>query len=76
MLYRLSDLGIGVSGVVRSIEDPMVEVKLMEMGCIPGERFTVKAIAPFGDPIALWIAGYCLSMRKSEAGKIWVELEP
>jgi Fe2+ transport system protein FeoA len=29
-------------------------------------------VAPLGDPIAIQIAGYYLSIRKQDADKIWV----
>ena len=44
------------------------------MGCVPGEAIWVEMIAPLGDPMAIQIAGYYLSIRKKDADKIWVEL--
>jgi ferrous iron transport protein A len=48
-------------------------VKLLEMGCIPDEEISVELTAPFGDPIAIQVAGYQLSIRKQEAENIMVE---
>jgi ferrous iron transport protein A len=45
----------------------------MEMGCVPGELVKVEKIAPLGDPISILVAGYNLSLRKTEAEHIWVE---
>jgi ferrous iron transport protein A len=47
-----------------------MSVKLMEMGCLPGEEVRVERIAPLGDPIAINVAGYVLSLRKREASTI------
>jgi len=47
-----------------------MSVKLMEMGCLPGEEITVSRIAPLGDPIAINVSGYQLSLRKFEASTI------
>ncbi len=47
-----------------------MSVKLMEMGCLPGEPIYVERIAPLGDPIAVTISGYQLSLRKQEASTI------
>ncbi|KXK45505.1 MAG: ferrous iron transport protein A [Bacteroidetes bacterium ADurb.Bin141] len=44
----------------------------MEMGCIPGENVRVERVAPLGDPIAITVAGYILSIRKSEAETVLV----
>ena len=69
-MKRLSDLRKGEEAVISSIEDGALSLKLMEMGCMPGERVKVEAVAPFGDPIAICVADYTLSMRKSDAEKI------
>ena len=47
-------------------------LKLMEMGCIPGELITVEQIAPLGDPISISVAGYQLSLRMNEADSIFI----
>ncbi len=45
------------------------------MGCIPGEPIWIEMIAPMGDPLAIQVAGYYLSIRKKDADKIWVVIE-
>lgn len=70
---KLSELLPGENGVISSINDNEIFLKLMEMGCIPGERVQVDIIAPLGDPISIWVAGYQLSLRKNEAEHIYVE---
>jgi ferrous iron transport protein A len=42
----------------------------MEMGCLPGEEIKLERIAPMGDPIAVSVSGYQLSLRKREAATI------
>jgi ferrous iron transport protein A len=66
----LSDLVPGVVGIVKEFTDLEMSVKLMEMGCLPGEEITVSRIAPLGDPIAINVSGYQLSLRKFEASTI------
>jgi len=44
------------------------------MGCIPGEKIEVIRIAPLGDPIAISITGYMLSLRKEEAATVRVRI--
>ncbi len=66
----LSQLEIGKTGVVKEFTDLEMSVKLMEMGCLPGEKIVVSRIAPLGDPIAVKISGYQLSLRKFEASTI------
>jgi ferrous iron transport protein A len=67
---RLSELVPGVIGIVKEFTDLEMSVKLMEMGCLPGEEITVSRVAPLGDPIAVNVSGYQLSIRKFEASTI------
>jgi ferrous iron transport protein A len=73
-VLRLSQLPTGVRAVIRSHDESDFELTLMEMGCIPGEPVWIEMIAPMGDPLAIQIAGYYLSIRKKDADKIWVEV--
>jgi ferrous iron transport protein A len=58
--------------VIHSFENDEIFLKLMEMGCIPGETIRVEQIAPLGDPISISVAGYQLSLRNDEAEGIIV----
>lgn len=71
-MKKLSELKIGESGVIHAFENDDIFLKLMEMGCIPGELITVEQIAPLGDPISISVAGYQLSLRNDEAESIIV----
>ncbi|MCX6212208.1 MAG: FeoA family protein [Bacteroidetes bacterium] len=71
-MKKLSELKIGESGVIHSFENDEIFLKLMEMGCIPGELITVEQIAPLGDPISISVAGYQLSLRMNEADSIFI----
>jgi ferrous iron transport protein A len=73
MFIRLSDLKPGEKGIIRTFENQDLFLKLMEMGCVPGETVTIEKIAPFKDPISILIAGYILSLRLDEAESIIVE---
>lgn len=69
---RLSQLTPGTACVIQSFTDEEIKLKLMEMGCIPGETIDVERTAPLGDPIAISVAGYTLSIRKDEAAHVIV----
>lgn len=74
---RLSQLRAGMQAVILSHdEDSEFRLTLLEMGCIPGEPVRVEMIAPLGDPMAIRIAGYYLSIRKKDADKIRVVMAP
>ena len=70
----LSELKRGQEALIDSFTDYDLSLKLLEMGCIPGELIRVTRIAPLGDPIAIWVSGYQLSLRKDEAATIRVRL--
>lgn len=71
-MKNLSELKLGTKAVIDSFSDKELALKLMEMGCLPGEKIHVERKAPLGDPIAISISGYVLSMRKAEAETIFV----
>jgi ferrous iron transport protein A len=73
-MKRLSELRVGQNAVIHSFEKDEIFIKLMEMGCVPGEKVMVEQIAPLGDPISISVAGYHLSLRLNEANSIFVEL--
>ena len=73
MKKRLSEIRVGKYAVIKEFENDTIFLKLMEMGCIPGEIVKIDQIAPLGDPISITVAGYHLSLRIDEAEMIWVE---
>lgn len=70
---KLSEVKAGKSVIVKSFSKDEIFIKLMEMGCVPGEIIMVDQIAPLGDPISIFVAGYHLSLRINEADNILVE---
>lgn len=72
-MIRLSDLEIGEKAKIISFDKNDLFIKLMEMGCVPGEVVTVEQIAPLGDPLSIKVSGYTLSLRMDEAHDIFVE---
>jgi ferrous iron transport protein A len=73
MSAKLSEIKIGNCATVTSISDSSIRLKLMEMGLLPGREVTVLFRAPLGDPIAIDVNGYILSLRLDEAAMIHVE---
>ena len=75
MIARLSELKPGREGIIKEFKSNEIFLKLMEMGCVPGERILMEQIAPLGDPISVNVAGYHLSLRLNEAEHIFVEIK-
>ena len=74
MSIRLSQLRSGQKAIIRDFDNQEIHLKLMEMGCLPGEEIMIEKKAPLGDPVSVNIAGYTLSLRKNEADHIIVDV--
>ncbi len=73
---RLSDVEIGKKvKIVKISGDPRVKSRLLSMGLLPGVELVVERVAPLGDPLEVRVKDYKISLRKDEAGAIFVEKE-
>ncbi len=57
---------------VQSVHTSAISAKLIEMGLYVGQEVEILFSAPFGDPIAVNVGGYVLSLRLNEAALIEV----
>ena len=72
---KLSELAVGASAVVREFpKTGAAFLRLREMGLLAGTRVTLVRTAPLGDPIEIKVRGYHLTLRKSEAAHVVVEM--
>ncbi len=71
----LADFTVGMTGRIAGFGKGKKEYrkKLLAMGLIKGTEFTVRRVAPMGDPVEIEIRGYNLSLRKDEAAVVAVE---
>jgi ferrous iron transport protein A len=68
-------LKIGEKAIITHVDLDKIPMKLLEMGCLPGNELEVIQIAPFGDPIYLNVNnGSHLAIRMETAHEIEVEL--
>lgn len=70
----LSQLEPGQTGTIVKFTTEDIFLKLMEMGCLPGEPIEVIQKALFNDPMSVSVAGYLLSLRTDEADQIVVKI--
>ena len=71
-IISMDKMKIGDSAIIESFTDEIMSLKLLEMGCIPGEVVILERKAPLGDPIAISVSGYLLSLRVDEARTVMV----
>jgi ferrous iron transport protein A len=67
MNKSLSIVKPGEIVIISDLLDSALKPKLMEMGLVAGKKLKVLFRAPFGDPIAIDLGGYVLSLRLDEA---------
>ena len=76
MEKNLDTFSIGESGVVkRVVADGKIKRRLFDMGITPGAEILLRKKAPLGDPIEITLRGYELTLRKSEATCVIMEVE-
>ncbi len=74
-ILKLSQLSIGSKAVVHELPPKgPASLRLREMGVLPGVTVTLVRTAPLGDPMEIKVRGYNLTLRKSEAEYVLVEM--
>lgn len=74
MKLTVADLRRGQKGIIKEFSVDNVPLKLLEMGCLPGNEVELVQTAPFRDPMYLNINGSHLAIRKETALLIEIEL--
>jgi ferrous iron transport protein A len=70
----LRDLRPGdAAKVVRINGEGAIKRRIMDMGLTKGTSFSVRKVAPLGDPVEITVRGYELSIRKFDAEMVEVE---
>ena len=72
-MFPLDKLALGQRAIIKSIETDKLPLKLMEMGCLPGNEISLLNLAPFQDPMYLKIDESHLAIRKEVAQHIMVK---
>ena len=63
----------GQKGIIKEFADDLLPIKLLELGCLPGNEVELVQIAPLQDPIYINVNGSHIAIRKSMA--LLIELE-
>ena len=75
MEKTLKEFGIGERGVVKSVGgEGRIKRRLFDMGITPGAEIFLRKKAPLGDPIEVTVRGYELTLRKTEAACVNMEV--
>ena len=76
MEKTLDLFSVGEDGVVKSVVgEGKIKRRLFDMGITPGAEIHMRKKAPLGDPIELTLRGYELTLRKTEAVCVKMEVK-
>lgn len=76
MEKTLDLFAIGESGVVKAVAgEGKIKRRLFDMGITPGAEVYMRKKAPLGDPIEITLRGYELTLRKTEAVCVTMEVK-
>lgn len=65
----------GQSAQITDINIDEIPLKLIEMGCLPGNDIELIQIAPMGDPLFFNVNDSKVAIRKKTAKEIYISLE-
>jgi ferrous iron transport protein A len=71
-MIPLNQLPLGVEAEIEKIDLDKLPLKLIEMGCLPGNSISLIQKAPFNDPLYFKIDESHLAIRKDTAKDIFV----
>ena len=72
----LSDFTVGERGVVKTVSgEGRLRRRLFDMGVTPGAEILLRKKAPLGDPLEVTIRSYELTLRKTEAQLVTMEVK-
>jgi ferrous iron transport protein A len=73
----LPEIGLSTPATIVSItgSDHLTQ-RLYELGLLEGDTIEIIGVAPLGDPLEIQCRHGVLSLRKSEAARIIVEVTP
>ena len=74
MQPTIANLKKGEKAIIKEFDVEAIPLKLLEMGCLPGNMVELLQVAPFGDPLYLNINGSHLAIRMETAREIEVEI--
>ena len=71
----LAQLKKGEIGIISDVNTDQIPLKLLEMGCLPGNIVTLVQVAPFGCPLYFTINDSHVAIRLETAKEIEIILQ-
>ena len=74
MSFTVAHLKRGEKGIIKDFPEETLPIKLLELGCLPGNVVELIQVAPLKDPIYINVNGSHIAIRRDVA--LQIELEP
>ena len=68
----LGELKIGEKATIKAFNNSRLALRLLEMGCLPGEEVVITSTTPMGDPIIIELQAGLYALRLENANEIEV----
>ncbi len=73
-MATVAQLKSGESGIIKEFANDLLPIKLLELGCLPGNAVTLIAVAPLNDPLYINVNGAHIAIRRAMAERIEIVL--
>lgn len=74
MTLTLAQLQRGQKAIIKEFNVDEIPLKLLEMGCLPGNEVELLQTAPFGDPLYITVNDSHVAIRLETAKEIGIEI--
>ena len=74
MIVTVAQLKRGQKGLIREFTSDILPIKLLELGCLPGNEIELVQYAPLKDPLYINVNGTHIAIRRSVAMQIELDL--
>jgi ferrous iron transport protein A len=74
LTVTLAQLQRGQKAIIQDFNIDLIPLKLLEMGCLPGNEVTLLQVAPFGDPLYITVNDSHVAIRLETAKEISIEI--
>lgn len=72
-MQTIATLERGEKGIIQDFDIDDIPLKLIEMGCLPGNEVELVQHAPFKDPLYINVDGSYVAIREETAVKISIK---
>lgn len=73
-MLTVADLKRGERGIIKEFAEDILPIKLLELGCLPGNEIELVQHAPLKDPLYINVNGSHIAIRRSVALQIELDI--